>query len=81
MDMKRAFEIRKEGNGWFEQFQKHQNITQLDRTIVVSLLARVLIYRDRQVEIVYNWSDEFQRLSRESAENPERRHSDGKENA
>lgn len=81
MDMKRASEIRKEGNGWFEQFQKHQNITQLDRTIVVSLLARVLIYRDRQVEIVYNWSDEFQRLSRESAGNPERRHSDGKKNA
>ena len=41
------------------QFRKHQNITALDRAIVVSLIERVLIFRDRRVEIVYRWHNEF----------------------
>lgn len=76
MEMERVFEISKEGDSWLGQFKKHQNITELDRTIVVSLIARVFIYRDKQVEIVYNWSDEFKWLG-----NPEGRRSDGKEKA
>jgi len=47
--------------GWMVQFRKHQNITELDRTIVVSLIERILIFRERRVEIVYRWQDEFQR--------------------
>ncbi len=47
--------------GWMAQFRKHQNITELDRTIVVSLIERILIFRERRVEIVYRWQDEFQR--------------------
>ena len=64
MEMERVFEISMEGDSWLEQFKKHQNITQLDRMIVVSLIARVFIYRDKQVEIVCNWSDEFKWLAR-----------------
>ena len=48
-----------EGRGWMEQFRKHQNIDALDRTIIVSLIERILIFRDRRVEIVYRWHDEF----------------------
>ena len=39
--------------------KKYQNLTVLDRAIVVSLIERILIYRDKQVEIVYNWQDEY----------------------
>ena len=46
--------------GWMNQFRKYQNITALDRTIVVSLIERILIYREHRVEIVYRWYDEFQ---------------------
>ncbi len=46
--------------GWIEQFRKHQGITALDRTIVVSLIERILIYRERRVEVVFRWHDEFQ---------------------
>lgn len=49
-----------EGRGWMGQFRKCQNIDALDRTIVVSLIERVLIFRDRRVEIVYRWHNEFQ---------------------
>ena len=47
---------------WMEQFRKHQDITKLDRTIVVTLIERVMVYRDRRVEIVYRWHNEFRWL-------------------
>ncbi len=46
--------------GWFEQFRKHQGITTLDRCIVVSLIERIMVYRDHRVEVVFRWHDEFQ---------------------
>ncbi len=55
-------EIKEHGGGnclWMEQFKKHRNITSLDRNIVVSLIERVMIYKDRRVEITYRWQDEF----------------------
>lgn len=45
---------------WVEQFRKRQNIEVLERSIVVSLIERILIYRGHRVEIVYRWHDEFQ---------------------
>ena len=47
-------------NHWIEQFIRHRNITSLDRRIVVTLIERVLIFRDRWVEIVYRWHNEFE---------------------
>ena len=41
-------------------FRRHRNIEALDRAIVVSLIERILIFRDRRVEIVYRWHNEFQ---------------------
>ena len=51
------------GCGWMEQFKKYRNITALDRVIVVSLIDRIYIYRDKRVEIKYNWQDEFRWLA------------------
>jgi len=48
------------GRDWMEQFRRHRNIDALDRTIVVSLIERVLIFREHRVEIVYRWHNEFQ---------------------
>ena len=59
-EMSREMGNFSEGRGWMGQFRKHQNIDALDRTIVVSLIERILIFRDRRVEIVYRWHDEFQ---------------------
>ena len=46
-------------NEWMEEFRKHQNISALDRAIVVSLIDRILIHENDTVEIVYRWQDEF----------------------
>ena len=45
--------------GWMEQFRKHKNIDALDRTIIVSLIEHILIFREHRVEIVYRWHNEF----------------------
>ena len=59
-EMSREMGNFSDGRGWMEQFRKHQNIDALDRTIIVSLIERILMFRDRRVEIVYRWHDEFQ---------------------
>lgn len=51
-----------DGNGWMEQFKKYRNITELDRTAVVSLIDRIFIYRDRHVDIIFNCQDEISLL-------------------
>ena len=59
-EMSREMGNLSEGRDWIEQFRKYQNIDALDRTMIVSLIERILIFRDRKVEIVYRWHDEFQ---------------------
>ena len=59
-EMNREMGNLSEGRDWIEQFRKYRNIDALDRTMIVSLIERILIFRDRKVEIVYRWHDEFQ---------------------
>lgn len=61
-EMVRTLESSVDGNGWMEQFKKYGNITELDRTAVVSLIDRIFIYRDRRVDIIYSCQDELQLL-------------------
>ncbi len=59
-EMEQELNNSDQGLGWVEQFRRHQNIESLDRSIVVQLIERILIFRDRRVEIVYRWQNEFQ---------------------
>lgn len=59
-EMEQELNNSDQGLGWVEQFRRHQNIEALDRSIVVQLIERILIFRDRRVEIVYRWQNEFQ---------------------
>lgn len=55
-------QIREHGGGhreWMAQFRKHLNITELERSIVVALIDRILIYRDNRVEVRFRFADEF----------------------
>ena len=60
-EMTRQTEDDTEGRSWMGQFRKHRNITDLDRSIVVTLIERILIYREGRVEIVFRWHNEFNR--------------------
>lgn len=59
-EMEQELNNSDQGLGWVEQFRRHQNIEALDRSIVVQLIERILVFRDRRVEIVYRWQNEFQ---------------------
>ena len=61
-EMVRTLESSVDGNGWMKQFKKYGNITELDRTAVVSLIDRIFIYRDRRVDIIYSCQDELRLL-------------------
>ena len=44
---------------WMTRFRKHQNITELERSISVALIDRILIYKDNRVEVHFRFEDEF----------------------
>ncbi len=44
---------------WMEQFRSHENLTALERRIVVTLIDEIAIYADKCVEVRYRWQDEF----------------------
>lgn len=52
-----------ENRAWMEQFRKYQNITELDRHAVVTLIERIMLYKEHRVEIVYRWENEYQWLA------------------
>ena len=53
-------ELDGENREWINQFREYRNITELTRYIVVTLIDRILIYRDHRIEIAYRWQDEYQ---------------------
>lgn len=44
---------------WTDNFKRYRNLTELDRTAVVSMIDRIMVYEGNTVEIVYRWQDEF----------------------
>ena len=51
-----------ESRVWIDRFRKYRNITELDRCAVVTLIERVLIYREHRVEIVFRWQNEYRAM-------------------
>jgi DNA invertase Pin-like site-specific DNA recombinase len=51
-----------ENRTWMEQFRKFQNITELDRAVIVTLIERIMLCKDHTVEIVFRWQNEYQWL-------------------
>jgi len=48
---------------WMDRFRKYQNITELDRYAVVTMIERIMLYREHRVEIVFRWQNEYQWLA------------------
>ena len=44
---------------WTDNFKRYCNLTELDRTAVVSMIDRIMVYEGNTVEIVYRRQDEF----------------------
>lgn len=44
---------------WLENFKKHRNITELNRSIVLELIDRILIYGNEAIEITFRNQSEY----------------------
>ena len=44
---------------WIEEFKKYRSITALDRTVVVKLIDRIMVYADGTIEVLPRWRDEY----------------------
>lgn len=44
---------------WTENFKRYRNLSELDRSAVVTLIDRIMVYEDKTVEVVFRWQDEF----------------------
>ena len=48
---------------WIEDFKSYQNITQLDRKAVVTLIDKIIIYGKDRLEIQFKYADEIQEMT------------------
>ena len=53
---------------WIEDFKYYQNITQLDRKAVVTLIDKIIVYGKDRLEICFKYADEIQEMT-EAAQN------------
>lgn len=47
---------------WMDSFLKYNEITELSRDIVVTLIDKIYIYEDKRIDIQFNFKDEFEDL-------------------
>lgn len=48
---------------WIETFKAHQNITALDRKTVVELIDSIRVFKDKRIEVVFRYQNEFEHLA------------------
>jgi DNA invertase Pin-like site-specific DNA recombinase len=48
-----------QNNQYLETFLKYQNITELDRKILVELIHKIYVYEDSRIETCFNFTDEY----------------------
>lgn len=49
-------------NLWVKNLLQYGQLTELDRATVVRLIDKIYVYQDKHIEIIYKFSDEFDRL-------------------
>lgn len=62
-----------QNNIFLETFLKYQNITQLERKILIELIDKIYIYENNQIDAKFNYQDEY-KLTLEFIENNKNTH-------
>ncbi|MFI3175710.1 MAG: recombinase family protein [Bacillota bacterium] len=58
----RVVDLYEETKSWVMIFKKYENIEQLSRRVLMSLVHAVKIYENHKVEVVFKYNDEYQRI-------------------
>ena len=51
-------------NEWIDSFKTYQNIRSINRTVVITLVDKIVVYENKRVEIHFKYHDEYQALCR-----------------
>ena len=46
---------------WVILFRQYENITELNRRVLMSLVDKIFIYENHAIEIVFKYKDEFEK--------------------
>ena len=44
---------------WIDLFRQYENITELQRAVVVNLIERIVIYDSKHIEVVFRYQDQL----------------------
>jgi len=58
-ELVRAVDTGTTTKNWVTLFQQHENIEELNRRSLISLVDRILIYENHTIEIVFKYKDEY----------------------
>lgn len=59
IELKEALEGRNERLNWIEHFKQFENLTELDRRVVVNLIKSIEVKSKSDIEITFNFRSEF----------------------
>ena len=56
---------------WIEEFKKYKNFTELNRLRLVSLIDKIIVHKNKRIEIIFVYQDECDRMMRILKDVPE----------
>ncbi len=59
-ERKYTVEKGRQHSEWIDSFKQYENITELQRAVVVSLIERIVIYDAEHIEVVFRYQDKLQ---------------------
>ena len=58
-ERKQTVESNQRSVTWIELFKQYENITELQRAVVVNLIERIIIYDAKHIEVVFRYQDQL----------------------
>lgn len=63
-EIEKSLHKKAESRAWMDRFMELGNIEHLTRNVVVSLIDKVVLYEDKRIEIIFNYSDKYASIQR-----------------
>lgn len=58
-EREQAVESNQRSVTWIELFKRYENITELQRSVIVNLIERIIIYDAKHIEVVFRYEDQL----------------------
>lgn len=58
-EREQAVESNQRSVTWIELFKRYENITELQRSVIVNLIERIIVYDAKHIEVVFRYEDQL----------------------